>query len=312
LYSFFLRFFECIKEKPDIFHAHWSFPCGYIAYVASKIFQRKFIVTIHGGEIPLLKKFKFIKRLVVNALNKSVVVCANSNYTRDELVKLGVKINKIIIVKVPPNFVEHSSDQEYLNRFRSKLVDPSKKIVLFCGRLVERKGVEYLIRSMNDLKIENVHLIIVGDGILSNKLKMLTKSLGLQNKVSFYGRASYKELGLLHDISDIFVCPSIIDSKGITEYLGLVIPEAMESHIPVIATSVGGITDIVKNEINGLMVPPKDSASIAKAIERIISDKELRKKIVKNSEMTVSEFSTSTIANQYLEIFKSLVENSRK
>ena len=119
------------------------------------------------------------------------------------------------------------------------------------------------------METKNIHLIIVGGGELLEKLKILTKQLKLEKKITFYGRASNQELGWLHDISDVFVCPSIVDSRGITEYLGLVIAEAMESELPVIATSVGGIVDTVKNEINGLLVEQKDSKAIAKAIERI-------------------------------------------
>jgi len=112
----------------------------------------------------------------------------------------------------------------------------------------------------------------------------------------------------LHDISDVSVCPSIIDSQGNIEYLGLVIPEAMESGQPVIASSVGGIVDIIKNEVNGLLVPQKDSAAIANAIERIIKDEELAKKLVENSKATVSEFSPQRIAQKYYEIFQNCVE----
>ena len=136
------------------------------------------------------------------------------------------------------------------------------------------------------------------------KLQSLTNSLGLDDKISFAGRASDEELGLFHDISNVFVCPSIIDSKGNTEYLGLVIPEAMESKLPVIASSVGGIVDIIKNEENGLLVQQKDPSSLAKAIERIISDEKFRMKLVENSKKTVNEFSSTLIGKKYYEIFQ--------
>lgn len=303
---FNFTFFECLREKPDIIHSHWSFPTGVIAHIMSKIFKVKFIVTIHGGEFPFLKKFKFIRNSVVRALNDSEIVCANSNYSRDELIKMGVKENKVIKLNVPPNFVTHSSDSEFLREFRKKFAKPSTKIILFCGRIVERKGVEYLIRAIKELEKLDIHLMVVGGGDLLEKLKELTKSIKLEEKVTFFGRASNKELGYLHDISDVFVCPSIIDSKGNTEYLGLVIPEAMESGLPVIASSVGGIVDIIKNEENGLLVPQKDPAAIAKAVELIFSNHELRKRILENSKKTVKEFSPKTIAEQYISIFKKI------
>jgi len=81
----------------------------------------------------------------------------------------------------------------------------------------------------------------------------------------------------------------------------------MESGLPVVASSVGGIIDIIKNESNGLLVPQKDSISIAKAIEKIISDKKLEEKIIENSKETVNEFSPKMIAVKYFELFKTLV-----
>ncbi len=301
---FWVTFFECLREKPDIIHAHWAFPCGVIAYLMSFFFHSKFIVTIHGGEIPFVKKFKLIKKIVVNALNKSVLVCANSNYSKNEYVKMGVNPEKIITLFVPASFVKHSKNLSSVKRFREKYADPSEKIVLFCGRLVERKGVEYLIKAIKELSINNVHLIIVGGGEMLKKLQSLTNSLGLDDKISFAGRASDEELGIFHDISNVFVCPSIIDSQGNTEYLGLVIPEAMESKLPVIASSVGGIVDIIKNEENGLLVQQKDPSSLAKAIERIISDEKFRMKLVENSKKTVKEFSSTIIGKKYYEIFQ--------
>jgi len=209
-----------------------------------------------------------------------------------------------------PNFVKHISDDEELHKFRKKFTDDNSKIILFVGRLVERKGVEYLIKSLPEIKTLKFHLIIAGEGWLFEDLKKLTNSLGLQDKVTFFRGPSDEELGKLHDISDVFVCPSIVDSKGETEGLGLVIPEAMESGLPVIATSVGGIVDIVKNEENGLLVEQKDPKSIAHAIDRIISDRELKKRIIQNSKNTVNEFLPKKIAQKYLEVFQRIIKNN--
>jgi len=300
-------FFECLKEKPDIFHGHWAFPGGYIAYLMSKIFGKQFVVTIHGGEINMLKKFKFLQKIVISSLNHSSIIITNSNFTKNEMIKLGAHEEKITIIKVPPNFVKVETNDENIKTFRKKFTEPQSQIVLFVGRLVELKGVEYLIRSLNEIKKIDIHLIIAGNGPLKNDLEKLTSSLGLENKVTFFGQADKRELGLLHSISDVFVCPSIIDSEGSTEGLGLVIPEAMKSGIPVIASAVGGIIDTVKNEVNGLLVEEKNPKAIANAIERIISDEELMKKIIKNSKETVGEFSPNIIGKKYYKIFQKIL-----
>ena len=301
---------ECIKEKPDIIHGHWAFPGGYVASVVSKIFGIKYVVSIHGGEIPLLKKFRFLQKPVIASLNRSAQVIVNSNYSQDEIEKIGVKKEKIIRIYPPPNFVKHCSDEDFLKKFKSKLVDDDTKIILFCGRLTERKGVEYLIKSLAEIN-SKIHLIIAGGGGQEENLKNLTSSLHLDNKITFFGRAKDDELGFLHDIGDVFVCPSIVDSHGETEALGLVIPEAMESEMPVIGTSVGGIPDMIKNEINGILVPQKDPKAIAKAIDKILNTPEFTKKIIQNSKDTVKEFLPEIIAKKYLKVFQDIMTTKK-
>ena len=298
---------ECIKEKPNIIHAHWAFPGGYVASIVSKIFRTKYIVSVHGGEIPLLKKFRFLQKPVIASLNKSSKVIANSSYSKDELEKMGVKKEKIIQINPPPNFVQHCSDEELKKKFRDKLVTVDKKIILFCGRLTERKGVDYLIKSLPEINSKNIHLVIAGGGRHESNLKKLSSSLNLENKITFFGRAKDDEMGLLHDVSDVFVCPSIVDSHGETEALGLVIPEAMESKLPVIGTSVGGIPDMIKNEINGILVPQKDPKAIANAIDKILNNSEFTKKIIQNSHDTVDEFLPEIITKKHLKLFEDIM-----
>ena len=303
---------ECIKAKPDIIHAHWAFPGGYVASFVSKIFGLKYVVSIHGGEIPLLKKFSFLQKPVIKCLNKSAQVIVNGNYSKEELEKMGVRKEKMIKINPPPNFVKHCSDQEFLKNFRKKFVDENTKIILFCGRLTERKGVEYLIKAFPAIKSKNVHMIIAGGGGKEEYLKKLSSSLHLENNITFFGRAKDDELGFLHDISDVFVCPSIIDSQGETEALGLVIPEAMESQMPVIGTDVGGIPDIIKNEINGILVPQKDPKAIANAVDKILGSPEFSKKLIQNSKDTIKEFVPEIIAQKHLKVFQEIVSASNK
>ena len=218
-------------------------------------------------------------------------------------------VKKRLTINPPPNFVQHTQDKELLKKFRRRFVADGSKIILFVGRLVERKGVEYLIKAIPKIKTSQVHVIIAGGGWLMNDLKELVSSLELDNKVTFFGPPTNEELGYLHDISDVFVIPSIVDSMGETEGLGLVIPEAMESGLPVIATSVGGIIDVVKNDENGILINQKDSNAIAEAVDKIFSNKDFADKLIQNSKKTVSNFLPSLIAKKHLEIFQKINTN---
>jgi len=302
--NFFLYTMKACPKKEDyVIHGHWAFPGGYIAYLISRFKKKKFIVTVHGSEIPTLEKFSFLKKMTVNAMNNSSKVITSNNYLKNKLIEMGVNSEKIVLIRPIPNFVEHKSDLQTLTNFREKFTSKKNKIILFVGRLTEVKGVEYLIRSIPLIQTKNIHLVIVGDGVLLEELQNLTKSLEIEDKITFFGAANRDELSLLYDTSDVFVLPSIITSEGATEGTGLVLLEAMESGLPVIASSVGGIPETIENEQNGLLVNEKNPASIAMSIDRILSDNAFKEKLVTNSKITVEEFNPNTIAQKYLDIF---------
>jgi len=300
---------QCLKERPDFLHGHWAFPGGYVSYLISKIFKIPYLVTIHGGEISLLKKFNFIRKPVIKALNKSRAVVANSSYVARELETLGVSPQKIKIIRVPISKFGKPDPKEILE-FRRSYAENGDKIILFVGRLVELKGVRYLIESIKKIESEDIFLIIVGDGPLRYELEELAKQLNLHKKITFTGWATRHEVSKFYDISDVFVCPSIVDSNGATEGLGLVIPEAMAHGIPVIGSNVGGIPDTIKDGMNGILVEPKNSSEIAEAIQLILKDESFSHTIIQNSKKTVEEFSSQKIALEYYKLYNHNLEKN--
>ena len=301
-------FFHCIKEKPDLVLAHWAVPSGIIAYLMMKFFKIKFIVSIHGGDVAPLKNSSLLRKFVVNILNKSSQVIVNGEFTQNEFIKMGVNENKLNIIYGPPNYVSHSSDLKFLSEYRNKLTNSENKIILSVTRLTEVKGTEYLIKALSKLKTKNIHCVIVGSGDLLSELKEISKSLKISDKITFFGRANHQELGWLYDVSDVFVLPSIIDSTGATDAMPLVIPEAMESKLPVIGSDVGGIPFMIKNNENGILVESKNPTALANAIDRILSNDELNKKLVQNSQELVKIRSLSTTHDKYIEVVQNVID----
>jgi len=297
---FFYSLTTCARDKDYIFHGHWAFPSGYLAYILAKILKKKFIVTVHGSEIPLLQKISFLRKLTINGLNHSHKVFASNQYLKNRLIEMGVNQEKISLVRPIPNFVKQKFEKQELENFKKSITKTENKIVLFVGRLTEVKGVEFLINAIPEIKDQKIHLIIAGDGILFDSLNKIVKSLEITDKVTFLGAVNSEQLAKSYGIADVFVLPSIITSTGITEGTGLVILEAMYFGIPVIASSVGGIPETITNEFNGLLVKPKDPIDIAQAITRIFENEDLEKKIVQNAMETVKEFMPTTIAEKYL------------
>jgi len=296
-------FLTCIKHRPSVIHAHWAIPCAQIGLFLSFLFRTKLFVTVYGVEFSMLNgSFKFLKPIVRWSLNKTEKVIAIANYGKDNLIKLGVDRDKILIINPVPNFGTNLYSKVKVDEFRNTITDKNKKIILFVGRLIERKGVEYLINSMSFLPKEKVHLIIAGGGPLLSQLQKLAQKLDINN-ITFFESPDDYEVGLLYKIADVFVLPSINDSRGDAEGLGLVMVEAMNNGIPVIATKCGGIVDVIQDKKNGLLINQKDPKTIAKSIELILTDEDWVKKLIQGGRITVKEYSPANLSKKYLEMF---------
>jgi glycosyltransferase involved in cell wall biosynthesis len=142
--------------------------------------------------------------------------------------------------------------------------------VLFVGRLVERKGVNHLVDAVRLLSPGvDVRLMIVGDGPERARIEGRVREQGLDGRVAVRGRVSEAELQAAYAGADAFVLPAVLDRRGDTEGLGVVLLEAMNQRVPVIASAIGGIRDIVEDGVSGLLVPPGDAAALAAALERL-------------------------------------------
>ena len=171
-------------------------------------------------------------------------------------------------------------------KLRAELGLRRKKVVLFAGRLLEVKGVEYLIKAMKGIKAT---LVVVGDGPLRKELEMLSGKEGVD--ALFVGWRSDVERFL--SIADVFVLPSL------SEGLPLVLLEAMAAGKPCIVTDIG--LPVTKN-FDALAVPPKNAAALREALRRLLNNKTLAKKLGENARKTAEKFSWERAASQYVEL----------
>jgi glycosyltransferase involved in cell wall biosynthesis len=151
--------------------------------------------------------------------------------------------------------------------------------LLYVGRLVPVKGLKYLLQALKQLLDGGlpVELRLIGDGYQKPYLESLAEEMGITKQVSFLGRVPFgPELFRAYRESHIFVLPSL--SEGIPKTL----LEAMASGLPIVATRVGGIPDVVKDGETGLLVEPRSPEQIAQAVERLVSDPLLRRRLIRN------------------------------
>lgn len=253
----------CKKRKFDIIQVHWPFPLGITGYLGAKASKGKLVLKFYSAELIFALRGPFpFKEILKSIIKKADLIVANSSYTKNLLHDFYPEIQAEVI---PEGF-------SVVSKGSGKKEENSKKI-LFVGRLVERKGVEYLIRAIPLVSQElDAKLDIVGDGEMRSKLEELAHSLKIKDRVNFTGRVEETLLDKYYQECDLFVLPAIVDSKGDTEGLGMVLVEALSYGKPVIASAVGGIVDIIKNKETGLLVPEKDEKALAQAIVSILKN----------------------------------------
>lgn len=276
-----------LSGKFDCVHAHWLIPQG----IVQSFVKSNYIVTGHGADVTSLNK-GIIKLLKINCLKKAKSITVVSEALRKQIINIYPQINVEIISMGcdVSKFGEKYRIENYFNQ-------GNRKVILFVGRLVEKKGVTYLIEAMRQV---NAKLIIVGDGPLREKL--MQQALDLKDRVEFLGAKTHKELPVIYASADIFVAPSVTASDGDKEGLGLVLLEAMASGLPVIGSNSGGIPEIVKNNYNGFITQERDVQDIANKINYLLCNDEERERIVQNGIRVAAERDYSQIARKYAKI----------
>jgi glycosyltransferase involved in cell wall biosynthesis len=178
--------------------------------------------------------------------------------------------------------------------------------LLFVGRLVERKGVHLLLDALATLPPERrVVLRVVGDGPERPRLQEQAERLGLGGRVVFHGFVTKEELQARMESCDCFVLPAVVDAKGDTEGLGVVLLEAMSYGKPTIASAAGGIVDIVRDGRNGFLVPPGDAPALAGAIARMMDDPQAAGRMGVNGRDDVrADFSWDVIVGRLAEVYE--------
>ena len=255
-------FWLCWRLKPNLLHVNWPFPHGIMALPATFFLKVPMVFSFHGGELLLAKKFGFVESILRWLIPKAIAITANSSFTKNLISQLTSKPITIIPYGIT---VEPKAPK--------KRQPDSVPRLLFVGRLDERKGLRYLLEALPlILAKQPVRLRVVGEGILEKELKKQCNDLRLDPVVDFLGFVTKEELADEYASCDIFVLSAIVDSKGDTEGLGIVIIEALAHSKPVVASDVGGISDVIVDGTTGILVPEKDPQSLANSILTLLAD----------------------------------------
>jgi glycosyltransferase involved in cell wall biosynthesis len=251
------------KIQPNIIHTHLFQPRVYttLAHIFSN--QAILITQKHSIVNPRKHHIFILLEMASIFLNKKVIAISQS--VKKSLTKYEfIPKNKIFVL---PNCIDYKKFNKVAT---PRNISKNEKIVIgTVGRLEKEKGINFLLLSMNSIltKFPNVKLEIVGDGSAATELKKLSEKLNISNSVFFFGK--FVDVIPFYSRMDIFVLPSILEGFGI------VLLEAMAAGIPVVATNVNGIKEVVVHKDSGLLVPPKNPKAIADSVSSIIDDPEL-------------------------------------
>jgi rhamnosyl/mannosyltransferase len=292
---FWLKRLDC-----DILHFHLPNPLAVISFFLARpsgkvivsyhsdiIRQRFFSLLFNTILIKFLKKTEVIIVTSKNLIDNSPILTRFKN--KCKIIPHGIDLNKFVLT---PKVTKES--EEIKQKF-------SSPIILFVGRLVYYKGLEYLIKAMK--KIE-ASLLVIGDGPLEKRLKNMAYNWGISNKIIWVGKIDNEKLVPYYYACDIFVLPSAIKAES----FGLVQLEAFACGKPVISTNLPtGVPYVNLHGKTGLVVVPKDSEVIARAVNILLASKELRKHYGQNGrERLEYAFTKEIMSKEVLSIYSSL------
>ena len=295
--SLFSRLMKIPKDS--IIHIHVAQALTpEIVWLISKLRKIPYIAHLHGDVKPsgkmgfLLKPYQkiFFKQVIKNALKIIVLTKEYKNFFKENY----NCTQEIIVI---PNGVK---EEFFINKKRNN----NKRInLLYVGRLSPEKNIPNLIEAFSILKNKNLNLNIVGEGEKRQEIENLIKLKKLKN-VILHGRKEGKELIEVYKNSDIFLLAS--NSEG----LPLVLLEAMASKTPIIASDVRGIHELIKGV--GILVNPPTTKKFAEAIQKLIDNPRLRKKLAENGSKEVKKYSWDKIVSQIEQVYKEVLAEHSK
>lgn len=289
----------------DICHVFFAIPSGPIAYILKRKYDLPYVIRFGGGDIPgfqerFAKVYKLIGPFEKQIWKYADALVANSS----GLKKLAEDFYNKREILVIPNGVDNRafSDEETAEYVESKCNDNVIRL-LFVSRLIERKGLQFLLPQLNDIRHQcenlgrSVRLSVVGDGPYREELVRIAKESNVFDIVEFHGQRSKSELPNYYSQAEIFVFPS--KKEGMPN----VVLEAMSYGLPVVMTPCEGSEELIRD--NGYAVP---SDEFSKSIVKLVCDDALREQMGRRSKEIVEEsFQWRQVANQYIKIFTKIL-----
>lgn len=292
------------RERFDLVHAFWPLPHALPGLVGARLRGVPLVSSFFGVELSLAARFPSLQAPLRTLVRASDAVTAVSSFTAARLRALAPDVP----VRVIP-FGVALAPSPGLHAARAETKGAASLRLLFIGRLVERKGVAVLLEAV--ARCPGVTLEVLGDGPLRVELERRAASLG--GRVTFRGFVSAEEKARQLAACDALVLPAVLDALGDTEGQGVVLLEAMAAGKPVIASAAGGIVDLVRDDVEGLLVPPGDVDALAHAVRRLEADPALRARLGAAGPARVEQgFAWSRLRDEVADVYRGVLAGRRR
>lgn len=302
LIPFFISLFAikalAVSKDTDVIHAQWLYS-GIIALFLRRMRGIPYVVTLRGTDVAKAQKGKLSALIASWVMKKASAITTVNQEMKTWVIAQGISNDTVSVIRngVERQALQKKNPEDAICRF------------IFVGSLVQGKGVDYLIEALASVHAleKNIHLLIVGDGEEMDDLKTDVHEKGLSDIVTFSGTKASDQIPKLMLASDCLVLPSL--SEGIPN----VVLEAMACGLPVVASSLPGICEVLKNEETGFLVSPKDVAGLSKSLLVLARNPERRQKMGERAYQSLSEMNLTweKSAKQYLEVYKKVCVASR-
>ncbi|MFC2171620.1 glycosyltransferase family 4 protein [Acidobacteriota bacterium] len=305
------------SHRFDCLNVHWLIPNGVIAASPARRMGIPLVMSLHGSGIFMAESNRVYAWLARKSLAPidAVTSCSPDFLERDIFAGLNPGTIKQTIpygVNVD-RFTPAPTDQKKKLRDELGLLQ-DRTIIFAVGRMVYKKGFEFLLRATHLIK-ENVadqSIVLGGDGDLMDDLKGLASSLGIAEKVVWPGLIYRESLPKFYQAADIFAMPSVMDQRGNVDGLPNVVLESMASGLPVIASRISGLPLAVEDGRNGRLVKPADPESLAAAMKELLASDELRQRFgAESRKRTEEELNWNHVARQYRAVYEQAIGKHR-
>lgn len=298
------------QQKTQVIHVNWVLPNGPIALVVSKIRNIPYVLSLHGSDVYVAKKNRLFRWVAKQVFRNASSVTACSPELRDAAISMGAPQDTLLLAwgANPEIFTPKLRSQRVRKRYG---VSEDGVLVVALGRMVYKKGFDVLISAWKDIvaKYPDAQLVIGGDGPIRDLLDAQAKNLGIERNVILPGKIAWDKVPEFLASADIFVLPSVVDIHGNMDGLPTVLLEAMSSGNAVIASEIAGVSLVIKNEINGMLVEQKDQKQLSDTLQLMISDPSKRERLSREArQAVVDEYNWNMVAQKIIGLFQNAIK----